>query len=114
MSCSLLLLEVLAAPTTTIAAPSKGLHDREMPGSHRKLEIYDFLSAERDALAAQPALAEPLLRGADLIELGVAPGPRLGQLLNELRDRQLAEEITTREAALVWAKENAAKSGSTD
>jgi len=89
-------------------------HRIDCLGSHRKLEIYDFLSAERDALAAQPALAEPLLRGADLIELGVAPGPRLGQLLNELRDRQLAEEITTREAALVWAKENAAKSGSTD
>ena len=89
-------------------------HRIDCLGSHRKLEIYDFLCAERDALAAQPALAEPLLRGADLIELGVAPGPRLGQLLNELHDRQLAEEITTREAALVWAKENAAKSGSTD
>lgn len=89
-------------------------HRIDCLGSHRKLEIYDFLCAERDALAAQPALVEPLLRGADLIELGVAPGPRLGQLLNELRDRQLAEEITTREAALVWAKENAAKSGSTD
>ena len=89
-------------------------HRIDCLGSHRKLEIYDFLCAERDALAAQPALAVPLLRGADLIELGVAPSPRLGQLLNELRDRQLAEEITTREAALVWAKENAAKSGSTD
>jgi tRNA nucleotidyltransferase/poly(A) polymerase len=89
-------------------------HRIDCLGSHRKLEIYDFLCAERDELAAQPTLAEPLLRGADLIELGVAPGPEMGSLLNELRDRQLAEQITTREAALAWVKENAAKCGGTD
>ncbi len=49
------------------------------------------------------------MTGSDLIELGIEPGPSMGKLLNEIRDRQLAEEFSTREQALAWAKENAAK-----
>ena len=84
-------------------------HRIDCLGSHRKSDIYDFLRVEQAALADQPALIEPLVRGSDLIELGIEPGPPMGKLLDEIRDRQLAEEFSTREQALAWAKENAAQ-----
>ena len=84
-------------------------HRIDCLGSHGKLDIYDFIRIEQAALAEQPDLFEPLVSGRDLIALGMAPGPALGKLLNEIRDRQLAEEFASRENALVWAKEKAAK-----
>jgi len=86
-------------------------HRIDCLGSHRKSDIYDFLCAEQAALAEQPALIEPLVNGGDLIALGIEPGPGMGLLLNEIRDRQLAETFATREEALAWAKENADPEG---
>lgn len=44
---------------------------------------------------------KPLLRGDELArELGIAPGPRVGELLDELAAAQYAGEITTRAEAL--------------
>jgi len=41
--------------------------------------------------------AQPLLRGDELaVDLGVSPGPLIGQLLAELAEAQYAEDITTR------------------
>ena len=55
------------------------------------------------------ALIETLVSCRDLIDLGIKPGPPMGKLLNEIRDRQLAEEFSTREEALAWAKEKTAQ-----
>lgn len=47
----------------------------------------------------------PLLRGDELAtELGVAPGPRVGEMLRELAAAQYAGELRTREQALVHAR----------
>jgi tRNA nucleotidyltransferase/poly(A) polymerase len=43
---------------------------------------------------------EPLLMGRDLLELGYSPGPRLGEILTEVRRRQIAGELKDREEAL--------------
>jgi poly(A) polymerase len=46
--------------------------------------------------------ATPFLRGDELAaDLGIAPGPRIGELLGELAEGQYAGDITTREQA--WA-----------
>ena len=84
-------------------------HRIDCLGSHAKLDIYDFLCTEQAALAEQPALIEPLVSGRDLIDLGIKPGPPMGELLNAIRDLQLAEEFSTREEALAWAKEKTAQ-----
>jgi tRNA nucleotidyltransferase/poly(A) polymerase len=84
-------------------------HRIDCLGSHRKSDIYDFLCAEQAVLADQPALIEPLVKGADLIELGIKPGPKMGKLLNEIRDQQLAETITTHAEAIALAKEKTAQ-----
>jgi hypothetical protein len=45
------------------------------------------------------------VRGDDLAEeLGIAPGPRVGELLTELAAAQFAGEVSTREQALALAR----------
>ncbi len=84
-------------------------HRIDCLGSHAKLDIYEFLCTEKAALDEHPALIEPLLSGRDLIDLGIEPGPSMGKLLNEIRDLQLTEELTSRETALAWAKKKTAQ-----
>ena len=64
----------------------------------------------RDGLA-QP-VAQPELVADAVLELpedaavpAVPPGPALGKLLTELRDKQLQEELTSKEQALAWVRE---------
>lgn len=80
-------------------------HRLDCLASHGLLDIYDFLQREAAELANLPQLAPPLVTGADLLALGLKPGPALGELLHQIRDRQLAEELATRDAALAWVKE---------
>jgi poly(A) polymerase len=60
----------------------------------------------REMLAADPAPTEPLIRGDDLArELGIVPGPRLGELLAQLEEDRYAGDIATREDAISRARE---------
>lgn len=80
------------------------LHRLDCLGSHGQLDIYERLRAEARSLDEKPALKPPLLTGDDLMALGVKPGPGLGALLQELRDKQLQEEIATADEARAWVK----------
>ena len=80
------------------------LHRLDCLGSHGQLDIYDFLVAQATALAQQPEIVPALLTGADLIELGVRPGPAMGALLNEIREKQLSDELKTPAAAREWVR----------
>ena len=52
----------------------------------------------------------PLLRGDELgSHLGIAPGPRVGELLGELAEAQYAGEIATREQAFAYLDARAAE-----
>jgi len=51
----------------------------------------------------------PLISGADLIELGLSPGPRFKELLTMVRDAQLNEEITTADEARRWLGDQMAR-----
>lgn len=82
-------------------------HRLDCLGSHGLMDIYDFIREQQSVLQEKPLLLEPLISGRDLIELGIEPGPALGQLLDAVRDQQLAEVFCTREEALAWAKEKA-------
>ena len=82
-------------------------HRLDCLGSHGLMDIYDFIREQQTVLQEKPLLLEPLISGRDLIELGIEPGPALGQLLDAVREQQLAETFSTREEALAWAKEKA-------
>ncbi|HXP36830.1 MAG TPA: hypothetical protein VN817_03605, partial [Solirubrobacteraceae bacterium] len=52
----------------------------------------------------------PLLRGDELgSHLGIAPGPRVGELLGELAEAQYAGEVATREQAFAYLDARAAE-----
>jgi poly(A) polymerase len=80
------------------------LHRLDCLGSHGRLDVYEFLVEQAKQLNEQPALRPPLLTGSDLIALGMKPGPAMGALLAEIRERQLQDEFTTPEQAREWAK----------
>ena len=82
------------------------LHRLDCLGSHQRLDIYDFLLEQARELEKQPQILPPLITGDDLIAFGISPGPQLGSLLAEIREKQLQDELTTREQALEWAKAN--------
>jgi poly(A) polymerase len=81
------------------------LHRLDCLGSHGQLDHYEFLRAQAASLAQQPQIRPPLLTGDDLIALGMKPGPALGKLLADLREKQLQDELTTPEAAREYARE---------
>lgn len=81
------------------------LHRLDCLGSHGQLDIYNFLREEEKKLGEKPALRPPLLTGDDLIKMGLSPGPELGSLLAEIRERQLQDELQTPDEARQWAGE---------
>jgi poly(A) polymerase len=81
------------------------LHRLDCLGSNGRLEVHDFLVAQAEDLKHQPQIRPPLLKGEDLIALGLKPGPALGALLAEIREKQLQDELKTKAEAKRWAKD---------
>jgi poly(A) polymerase len=80
------------------------LHRLDCLGSHGRLDAYNFLVAQAAELANQPEIHPPLLTGEDLIALGMKPGKAMGALLNELREKQLSDELKTPAEAIEWVR----------
>jgi len=68
-------------------------------GSHGDLDNYEFLKKKAEEFSAEPLIPPPLIRGRDLLALGLSPGPRIGELLEAIETAQLEGEIKTREEA---------------
>jgi tRNA nucleotidyltransferase (CCA-adding enzyme) len=62
-----------------------------------------FLERAR-TLGVEHAPPAPILMGRHLIELGVAPGPRMGELLRAVYERQLDGAVTTLDEAIAEVK----------
>jgi poly(A) polymerase len=80
------------------------LHRLDCLGSHGGLEIYDYLVKAAEALDQKPEIRPPLVRGDDLLALGMLPGPELGALLAEIREKQLQDELTSADEAREYAR----------
>src|SRR4029453_15982084 len=80
------------------------LHRIDCQGSHRMLDNYEFLLRKREEFANEPIIPPPLVRGDDLIGLGLKPSPKFGQILEAVETRQLEGSLRTREEALEWVK----------
>jgi tRNA nucleotidyltransferase-like protein len=68
------------------------------------MENYDFLLRKQNEFANEPIIPPPLVRGDDLLALGLKPGPRIGEILEAVETRQLEGDLRTREEALDWLK----------
>ena len=80
------------------------LHRVDCESSHRMLDNYEFLLRKRQEFANEPIIPPPLVRGDDLIALGLKPGPKFGEILEAVETRQLEGTLRTREEALKWVK----------
>jgi poly(A) polymerase len=80
------------------------LHRLDCLGSHGDLGHYEFLVEQAAELEKRPAIRPPLLTGDDLIALGVKPGPAMGAMLAEIREKQLQDELKTPRQARAWVK----------
>ena len=83
------------------------LHRLDCLGSHGRLDHYTFLVEQAAQLEQQPAIRPPLLTGKDLLTLGMKPGPAMGRLLVEIREKQLQDELKTAAQARAWVRSRA-------
>lgn len=80
------------------------LHRVDCQSSHRIMDNYEFLLRKREEFANEPIIPPPLVRGDDLIELGLKPGPKFGEILEAVETRQLEGALCNRQDALEWVK----------
>ena len=70
------------------------------------LTHYNFCKAKLAELEEADIHPEPLVRGRDLIALGLTPGPVFGQILAQVEEAQLGGELRGRQEAIEWVKKN--------
>ena len=73
--------------------------------SNRDLRYVLFCERRRAELRAEELQPPRLLTGADLLTMGYAAGPRIGEILRSLEDAQLEGEVTSRAAAETFVRE---------
>lgn len=81
------------------------LHRVDCLSSHGGLDNLEFLRAKQEEFAREPIIPPRLVTGADLIALGLKPGPVFRHWLEEAQTRQLEGVLTTREEALAWLRD---------
>jgi tRNA nucleotidyltransferase/poly(A) polymerase len=70
------------------------------------LTHYNFCMQKRAELKDEEIHPEPLVRGRDLIDLGLSPGPIFGDILAQVEEAQLSGELQHRDQALEWVRKN--------
>ncbi len=82
------------------------LHRIDCSGSHQMLDNYEFLLKKHEEMGNEPVLPERWISGKELCELGVKPGPRLGELLQKAYNAQLEERFDSHAELLDWLKKS--------
>ena len=100
------LKRLLARPTFS---EELELHRVDCTASHGELDIHRFLVAKQSEFSKEEIKPKPLLTGHDLQELGIPPGPQMGEILHQLMDEQLEGKITNRDSAIQRARSLARK-----
>ena len=80
------------------------LHRVDCASSHGMLDNYEFLQRKQAEFANEPIIPPPLVRGDDLIALGMKPGPHFGEILEAVETQQLEGSLRDRAEALAWIK----------
>jgi len=80
------------------------LHRLDKLAADGELGTYEFCLARRRDLSDEELSPPPLLTGDDLVDMGVAPGPRIGSLLEALETEQLAGRLCDVGAAREWVR----------
>ena len=62
----------------------------------------EWLLERAAALGVRDSAPQPFLRGRDLLDRGVTPGPQVGEVLAEAWEQQLDGALADRDSALTW------------
>jgi tRNA nucleotidyltransferase (CCA-adding enzyme) len=87
-----------------LARVAKSDCEGRKPGTFDCTAMDWFLERAR-ALGVEHRAPEPLLLGRHLLALGLKPGPRVGEVLKAVYERQLDNQVTTLEEAIEAAKQ---------
>lgn len=80
-------------------ADAMGAEPQDLSLYNQVMELY------RHDLAHLPEKPKPLLTGAEIMkELDLKPGKRVGEIMSQLAEQQLAKKIKTKKQALQWLK----------
>ena len=80
------------------------LHRLDRIGGNGDLATWAFCRDALDRLEGESLHPRPLLDGRDLQEMGYAPGPVIGRVLEALETEQLEDRLETRDAARAWVR----------
>lgn len=80
------------------------LHRLDCLASHKNLDAYEFCRAKYEEWKASPPPPKKLVTGADLIAMGLKPGPEFSKILRAVEDAILEGTVTTRDEGLALAK----------
>ncbi len=81
------------------------LHSLDCLASHGMLDNYEFCKDKLQELDIDDLHPARLLTGNDLIDLGYAPGEKMGRILQKLENEQLEGKINTKDEAIIFVKE---------
>lgn len=87
------------------------LYKADALASWGNLDAYHYVMDRKESLTPEKIQPPKLIDGNDLLELGYAPGPPFGEILDRVRDSQLDGEISTRQEALDLARRTAESIG---
>ncbi len=82
------------------------LHRLDCLAGSGDLSNWEFVVEKKKELALEPLPESPLLRGRDLLRLGFAPGPKMGEILGEVEEKRLEGALRNAEDAERWVKEH--------
>ncbi len=74
-------------------------------GGHFDCSSMDWFLERARQLGVEHAPPKPIVLGRHLLELGVAPGPQMGEILRAVYERQLDGTVTTLEEGIAVARE---------
>jgi poly(A) polymerase len=81
------------------------LHRIDSLSSHGQLDAYEYARKQLRSMPPEAIRPTPLITGGDLIEAGYEPGPRFKEILTAIEDAQLEGRLTSREAAMEYARQ---------
>ncbi len=86
-------------------------HRIDCLASHGDLRNWRFLKKKTRSMSREDIKPVPLLKGNDILGLGVPEGPLVGKILRAVEEAQLEGKLSTREEALEWVLRNKASLG---
>ncbi len=81
------------------------LHKADCLASHKDLSIYNFLTKKIEEFKQEDLKPEPIIKGRDLIAIGLKPGPIFKKILDEVYELQLENTFETKKEYLEYIKE---------